>query len=141
MPAAANGVHKQAPSSAASPADKMSATGECFDSSPASDKAANPSISVAPCAHTRFLGAHTSTSGLNAAIVFQAAQAHWLSACLRVMLELKVADHLVAATDATSTSSSASASAPAGEADHAAAAGGVELQQVGWLKCGCSKSG
>lgn len=74
---------------------------------------------------------------MHAAIVFQAAQAHWLSACLRVMLELKVADHLVAATDvtATSSSSSASASAPAGEADQAAAGGGVELQQVcaGWV--------
>lgn len=55
--------------------------------------------------------------------VFQAAQAHWLSACLHVMLELRVADVLMRHTD--------SAAPPAGPSPGAAAADktGSDAQQ------------
>jgi hypothetical protein len=67
-----------------------------------------------------------------AAKVFGAIQGHWLSACLGVMLQLRVADILV---DHTSSSSS-HANAPAGQdaangngsaADHS---GGMSIEQV-----------
>jgi hypothetical protein len=53
--------------------------------------------------------------------VFQAAQAHWLSACLHVMLDLHVADVLCKADGADQ--------APAGADSSSAAANGSSQQQ------------
>jgi hypothetical protein len=66
-----------------------------------------------------------------AAKVFGAIQGHWLSACLGVMLQLKIADILVDATN----SSSSHANAPAGQSGNgngsaAEAHTGMSIEQV-----------
>jgi hypothetical protein len=86
---------------------------------PPSARACTPCVLVATRAHTRTPRAHHAHPPTHPppAAVFKAAQAHWLSACLHVMLELKVADVLVQhAAAAPSPHAAAPAQAPAGRA-------------------------